>query len=502
MDIEKGNDFKKCDNTASLITLDDFVEGNTDEEKQKNYKKFMNELIYVDKPFGKDNKRHCSTVTELYKLIMTFQIRKHVRENVNGDIDVIFRIRNPITGNNFTTADVKFIKAKAVQLGIDKELEAELNETRQREQKEYEDEMGQFEQEALEEEEKHEYEEEPISLLQYNDTPYYESTATTLDEFLEEQHDVLIVSLLDIGYDDDMLHPMTLLFKELRDDYLYSNRNNEYYDTLFLGLQEKYYNNEGIRSLNNIRLFNIIMLLEPRFTKEAIELVHKIVFKCEYVNKWNSFDDFSRLLFYHLFTEILALDGDAIDFEYISSKKLLQQLFENRGDIMGFNSFLELDLEQQKFKSFCILHNNIFNNGTYDFGLETAYTGQPHMYSDDSYMLLLYGSKHIDRFVDDIMKGLYSRKLIIGVNIIEDILDNNLLNSTKNYWESNGYNTTINNNWAIKVYENKDYGGYGDIKQKVVYRKKTKSSKMKRKSSKKKIKSSKNKRKSSKRKIK
>jgi hypothetical protein len=270
-------------------------------------------------------------------------------------------------------------------------------------------------------------------------------------------------------------------------------------------LKRKYYNDEGIISFNIIKLFEIIVQLNPRITRNSIDLVHKIVFKSGWIDKWNSLEHYDRLLYYHLFGLILELDENALDFNYISSKRLLQQLFINRGTYIGINCYLELNLQQQKFKSFCILQHDIYSytndgNRVY-FGLETAYTGEEDTFSDDVYMLLIYGSKYIDKFANDIMKTENFEHLIVGINLVEDIQDNNLLEQTKNYWENNGFLSDINEQWGMRTYENYEYEPQqGGRKHKIVYRKKSKSSKKKRKSSKTKRKSSKTKRKSSRRK--
>jgi hypothetical protein len=217
------------------------------------------------------------------------------------------------------------------------------------------------------------------------------------------------------------------------------------------------------------------------------------VFKSGWIDKWNSLKHHDRLLYYHLFGLILELDENALDFEYISSKLLLQQLFINRGEYNGDYFYLEVDLEQQNFKSFCILVFDRYNYAN-SFGLQTAYTSERPTYSENEYLVLLYGHKYIDTFKDDIMKKENFEHLIIGVNIVEDIQNNNLLEATKNYWVNNSFDTTINDNWAIKIYDNDEYKlQEGGFKYTVVYRKKSKSSKKKRKSSKRKRKSSKRK---------
>jgi hypothetical protein len=494
MDIQKGDDIKRCDNPdTSLITLEDFVEGDTDEDKKKNYDKFIKELIYIGKPFGNDNKRHCATITELYKFIMIFQIRKQVREYITGDIDISVKIRNPITGSNFTIDEIKFIKSKAIELGIDKLLENELNQTRQREENEYQQEMRQFETEVTQEV----TQELPSSIdtrphvteLVYQDSPFDITKATTLEEFLEEQYDILIEVF---GNED-------ILINEMNETVGMYQRSND--GALYRNILKREYTDIGI-----VKLFDIITLFRPRITKKAIDFVHSLVFKSKWQEKWNSLHVDDQLFFYHLYGMILELEQD--DLNFISSIHLLQELFINRGEFFGARYYIQLDLQQEKFKSCCILMDDVSlkdKNGN-PSELERTYTGKEPSFSDIAYILLIYGDEYLHNYVDTIMEEENFQYLMVGVNIVEDIQDNNLLVNTKNYWENKNYEFTIDN-WAIKGYRNEMYQEehedeqQGGVKHKVIYRKKRKSSKKKKhKSSNNKRKTSKKKRKSLKRK--
>jgi len=291
---------------------------------------------------------------------------------------------------------------------------------------------------------------------------------------------------------------------------------------------------------DNVRfndLLKIATICDFRISYKSIKMVDSMAFKFHYEALWYKTDIKQKLLYYHLFGLIIELSNDDID--YLDSSNYGIFLFGLDYFFEFIKCYFEFKIDNGIYtglsKLLMVLPRNMY--GEDDIGddyneyddtigkmIDEYYNYDKLIKSELTKFIdhtatyyLIYGDKYIKDFFnklladysDDIKENDFYTNLLIGVHIASD----DYTGIANNYWKMKEEPYTVYKSVGLKIYKkegdeiiyianpkdliNINEGGY---KIKVVYRKKTKSSKTKRKSSKNKRKASKKKRKSLKRK--